>query len=193
MTDDFKALCDLRDQSLVLWVFSKYKNLILKKAYFYSRVSKGQIDVDDFVSDVYLNLTYYLNFINIDKVKEDSFMFYVYVTYAVSKTLKQHRRLNAPVSIEQNNLENELVAVEQINLSADYLSNQLFKHLTKRQVEVIKIKQANPSITYRELGTMFGVRLQTIVRDVQLAKKTYNDLFGTNFQIGRSKKGDCVV
>lgn len=185
MTEDFQALIDLEGQDLVLWVFSRYKNLIRKKAYFYNRASKGRIDVDDFVSDSYINLTYYMKFINIKKVNQDKFMFYIYVSYAISKTLKEHRKCNDCVSIEQNELQNVLVApIEQVSLR-DHVLQHLYEHLTSRQIKVLELKQSNPDITYRELGKKFGVCLQTIIRDVQLAKETYNQLFGTNFKIGR--------
>lgn len=188
MTEDFQALRDFSGQKLVLWVYSKYKLLIKKKAYFYSKVSRGQVDADDFMSDVYLNITYYLKFVDIQKTNEEKFMFYIYVGYAISRTLKQYRKACDCISIEQNELENYLVAPTEQNCLCEQSLTQFYSHLTDRQVKVLKLRQIYPDITYKELGERFGVCLQTIVRDVQLAKKTYNNLFGANLQIGRQKR-----
>jgi len=185
MTEDYRALQDFSGQKLILWVFTKYKNLIRKKASLYSRVSRGRIDADDFMSDVYLNLVYYIKFIDIAKTNSEKFMFYIYVTYAISRTLKQYREDCVCVSIEQNDLDNYLTTSEEQLCLCEYNLDQFYKCLSKRQVEVLRLRQNRPNITYRELGERFGVCLQTIVRDVQLAKEKYNNMFGTHFQIGR--------
>ena len=192
MTEDYQALQDFSGQKLILWVFTKYKNLIRKKAYLYSRVARGRIDVDDFMSDVYLNLVYYIKFIDIAKTNSEKFMFYIYVTYAISRTLKQYKEDCVCVSIEQNDLDNYLVASEEQFCFCECNLDQFYKCLSKRQVEVLRLRQNRPNITYKELGALFGVRLQTIVRDVQLAKEKYNNMFGTHFQIGRQKKEQNV-
>lgn len=184
MTEDFKALCSLSGQDLVLWAFSRYKNLIYKKAIYYSRVSKGRIGKEDFASDVYMNLTYYLSFLKKQKAKEDKFMFYIYVTYAISKTLKQNRSPLECVSIEQNDLQ-DFIETRDDTCACEININRFYEKLTPRQVAVLKLKQKNQSITYKELGKRFNVCLQTIVRDTQLAKQTYNEMYGTHFAIGR--------
>jgi DNA-directed RNA polymerase specialized sigma24 family protein len=69
-----------------------------------------------------------------------------------------------------------------------YTKKHLYKNLSSRQVQILELRQKHPELTYAEIGKRFGVRGPTIVRDVQLAKETYNKLFGTNFQIGRQKQ-----
>ena len=67
---DYDVLASGKDLSeLVYVVFEQYKPLILKKASLYQRCSGGRIQKEDFVSDVYEALYYFLSTIKNDKIK----------------------------------------------------------------------------------------------------------------------------
>lgn len=189
MTTDYQALRDLPPEKRVEWVFKQYEGKIRKKAFFYERVSKGRIDSSDFISETYLNLAHFLKYVNIDKANPEKFMFYLYVTYAISKTFKKAYKETQKETTDSSALEK---AISSFSIEDDfiqsYTKNYLYENLTDRQIQILELRQNNPGLTYKEIGLKFGVRGPTIVRDVQLAKKTYNRLFGTNFQIGRQKK-----
>jgi len=189
MTIDYQVLTSLPSEKLPEWVFRQYEGKIRKKAFFYERVSKGRIDSSDFISETYLNLLHFLRYIRIEKANPDKFMFYIYVTYAISKTFKKMYK-----EIQTSVLDSVSLEKEHSSFSAEedffhtYTKKHLYKNLSSRQVQILELRQKHPELTYAEIGKRFGVRGPTIVRDVQLAKETYNKLFGTNFQIGRQKQ-----
>lgn len=78
----------------VNFVFEKYKPLIYKKASLYSRCSKGRIDRDDFVSDVYEKLYYFVSKIDKSKIKDiEKFSYYTSVRYAIFSVYKKERKI----------------------------------------------------------------------------------------------------
>lgn len=89
MNDYEKLLLNYEDKNkLVQLMFTQYQNLIYKKANAYSRWFQGKLDRDDFVSDIYLKLYYYAEYIKLEKIKEPAkFSFHIFVTNAINDVL----------------------------------------------------------------------------------------------------------
>jgi RNA polymerase sigma factor (sigma-70 family) len=171
-TKDYEIYLSNRDckEKLVFAIYSIYKPLIekLSRRYYYN--SGGRIEADDFQSEVYLKLYYFVNYIKSEKINPDTFMFYIYVMYAISSVLKSYKKVHNSelllLSTEEG--ENQFASPENESLLRVDL-DKFYSRLTSRQKEVLKQKQLGK--TTEEIGSILNTKSKTVNRDIRRAKE----------------------
>ncbi len=159
----------------VFMVFEKYKPLIIKKAYIYCRCSKNRMCVEDFISDVYEILYYFVGRIEKSKVKNlENFSYYRSVQYAILRIYKKIRKLvknEKLINIDDDNKpEFQFVAKEKVEDPLPDV-NTFMKLLTVRQRRILNYKMEGK--TLNEIRTKLKCSYGTVHRDIYLAKQTY--------------------
>ena len=164
---------------LVTAAFTLYENFIYSKAIYYSKVSYSRIDSDDFVSDVYVELFYFLGRIKISKIKDkEKFSFYIYMQYAVSRVYKKCRKLcireepfsfleevrnsdtrpgsiNSRIKIE---IETSLARTRPISSGTSVDFSKFLQELSERQRAIVndRMKEVHETVTLKKLDISHG-------------------------------------
>lgn len=177
-----KALLDSVSDlnQLTLLVFNQYEGLIKKKAQFYSRVSKNKIEIDDFMSEVYLNLRTFIQYIKKDKVKSSTFSFYIYVKYAIIRTWKKFMKTISQESYSLDETDQDGNPLRQLpctkyNFNPLELNMDIFlKSLTHRQRKILEL--VNQGYIYKDiqkkLKTSYGI-IPIEVRKIRIIAQQY--------------------
>ncbi len=163
-------------EKLVFEIYTAYKPLIEKLSKRYSFNSGGRIEAEDFQSEVYLRLYYYVNYIKKEKINPETFMFYIYVKYAISSVLEKNKTVNNNelLLIDNEEAQNLYFAPEIFTpFSLDL--NKFYSKLTKRQLKVIKYRQRgiHENETRKILKISHGTYLGCINRAKELAKEFF--------------------
>lgn len=176
MTTDYQLLlANKQDQSkLVQIMYDKYKNFIYKKAINNTYYLRSKMDVEDYVSEVYIKLYWYANYINVDKVKE-SFSFYIYVNNAccdvLTASIKKYR--NETCSIDDENKQNSFSCTEN---ALFHLNEQAFySQLTPFQRKVLMLKQAGKTTV--DIQKKLDVSYFLVSKALSQMKEIYNSIF----------------
>lgn len=176
--DLFESVEDLNQ--LTLEVFNLYRGLILKKALFYSRVSRNRIEKEDFMSEVFLNLHKLLSYLKKDKIKSENFSFYLSVRYAIIRTWKKQMRVINQETISLDETDEEGNPIRQIPCTK-YCFNPLelnkkpfLNQLSPRQRKILELK--NQGLVYKDiqkkLGTSYGI-IPIEIRKIRLIAQDY--------------------
>jgi len=172
MTRDYKIYEKNKDckENLVFAIYMVYKPLIEKKARRYYYASSGRIEEGDFKSEVFLKLYYFIEYIKLEKISPNNFMFYIYVKYAISAVLKTFKKIHDTelllLSTEEG--ENQFASPENESLFRVDL-DKFYSRLTPRQKEVLKQKQLGK--TTEEIGAILNTKSKTVTRDIRRAKE----------------------
>ena len=158
-------------------VFNKYKPLIMKKASLYERCSKGRIQKEDFTSDVYEKLYYFVGRLEINKVKDlTKFSYYKSVYFAIlrvyyktRKIFDYERRFDVD---EDGNEKTQLVSKFSVSELAPDIS-KFMDRLTDRQKYVLDRKMKGE--THTQIREKLSVSHGTIVHELIRIKKVYNE------------------
>ena len=176
---DLKILQNGSISEKVYNVFEKYKPLIMKKACLYERCSRGRIDKDDFISDVYEKLYYFVGRLKIEKVKDlNRFSYYKSVHFAILRVYYKARNVFDCEKLfdldEDGNEKIQLVSKNIVSETAPDIS-KFMNDLSERQRFVIRERMNGK--TFQEIRTVLNCSHGTVVRDVFIAKKVYNKHF----------------
>lgn len=160
-------------------VFEKYKPLIMKKASLYERCSKGRIQKEDFISDVYEALYYFVGRITIDKVKDLSkFSYYKSVHFAISRIYWKQKKVFDCEHLfdldKDGNETTQLVSKLGFSEMAPDIS-KFMDRLTDRQKIVLDKKMKGE--TYSQIREVINVSHGTIVHEMIRIKKVYDEFF----------------
>jgi len=160
-------------------VFTKYKPLIIKKACLYEKCSKGRIQKEDFVSDVYEALYYFVECITINKVKDISkFSYYKSVQFAISRIYwKQKKLLDCECLFEfdeDGNEKMQLISKLGFSEMAPDIS-KFINRLTERQKIIFDKKMKGE--TYAQIRKTIKVSHGTVVHEIIRIKKVYEEFF----------------
>lgn len=160
-------------------VFTKYKPLIMKKASLYERCSKGRIQKEDFISDVYEALYYFVGRIDIEKVKDLSkFSYYKSVHFAILRVFYKTKKVFDYEHLfdldEDGNEKTQLVSKFGVSELAPDIS-KFMKRLSERQKFVLNKRMKGK--TFQEIRTVLKCSHGTVVRDMYIAKQIYNEYF----------------
>jgi DNA-directed RNA polymerase specialized sigma24 family protein len=163
----------------VYMVFEKYKPLIMKKAYLYERCSKGRIQKEDFMSDVYEKLYYFVGKIEINKVKNlNKFSYYKSVYFAILRVYYKTRKIFDCEHLfdfdEDGNETVQLVSKFGFSEMAPDIS-KFMDRLTDRQKYVVQKRMEGR--TFLEIRKELNLSHGSVVRDVYIAKQIYNEYF----------------
>lgn len=160
-------------------VFEKYKPLIMKKASLYERCSKGRIQKEDFISDVYEVLYYFVGRIDIEKVKDLSkFSYYKSVHFAILRVFYKTKKVFDCEHLfdldEDGNEKTQLVSKLGFSEMAPDIS-KFMDRLTDRQKYVVRKRMEGR--TFLEIRKELNLSHGSVVRDVYIAKQIYNEFF----------------
>ena len=160
-------------------VYQNYKPLIMKKASLYEKCSKGRIQREDFISDVYEVLYYFVGRITIDKVKDLSkFSYYKSVHFAISRIYwKQKKIFDCECRFdvdEDGNETTQLISKLGFSEMAPDIS-KFMDRLTDRQKYVLDRKMKGE--THTQIREKLNVSHGTIVHELIRIKKVYNEFF----------------
>lgn len=160
-------------------VFEKYKPLIMKKASLYERCSKGRISKEDFASDVYEKLYYFVGRLEINKVKDlTKFSYYKSVYFAILRVYYKTRTIFDCEKLfeldEDGNEKIQLVSKVFVSETAPDIS-KFMKRLSERQKFVVNERMNGK--TFQEIRTVLNCSHGTVVRDIYIAKQIYNEYF----------------
>jgi hypothetical protein len=168
MIEDYETLEKIGDLAqLVTVVWTKYRPYIYKRAIQCEYVSKGRILREDFASDVYLKLFYFLGRIDIQKIKEkESFSFFIFVSQAATRVLdnsiKKDRKESVCLNCEK--YENSVEYRDEENLFfnlEEYLSQ-----LTERQRTIVndRMNRIHEKETLKKLKISHGTYCAEIIK-----------------------------
>lgn len=160
-------------------VFEKYKPLIMKKASLYERCSKGRIQKEDFISDVYEVLYYFVGRMDIKKVKNVSnFSYYKSVQFAILRTLKKNRKIFDKECLfqydEDGNETTQLVSKLGFSELAPDIS-KFMDRLTDRQKYILERKMKGE--THLQIRTKLKLSHGMITHEMVKVKNIYNEFF----------------
>ena len=171
--DDLEILNEENLSERVYMVFEKYKPYIYKKAINISKISKGFVDVEDFVSDTYEWLYYFIDRIKKEKTNEN-FSYYIHVKFAVLRVINK----NVKISKNERFLEDyeDFACPEERESDFKYDLDKFVDTLPKRQ-KIVFVKKLNGE-TFETIEKFLNVSHGTAVRDNQLATKSFANYFG---------------
>lgn len=160
-------------------VFNKYKPLIMKKASLYERCSKGRIQKEDFMSDVYEVLYYFVGRVVLEKVKDvNKFSYYMSVQYAILRILKKNRKVLNNERLfeldEDGNEKTQLVSKFSVSELAPDIS-KFMDRLTDRQKYILKRKMNGD--THLQIRTSLKMSHGIITHEMVKIKKIYEEFF----------------
>lgn len=149
MTPDFEFLEKnyKNKQALVTHMFDRYKGLVYKKGILFTQSLRNKVEVDDFVSDVYEKLFFYANYIKLEKVDPEKFMFYIYVHYACCDIYTRLIKLfksETSVSLNDENL--NLVATYTDSIAFNLQYQEFINQLTPAQKEILQLRLEGKTI-----------------------------------------------
>lgn len=179
-TDDFVIYHDNKGNipNLTAIVHKKYNPLIQKSARKYHNMN-ARIDMEDFCSDVYIQLHKYMEYINPDKIKSNTFSFCLYVKYAIQKVAYKEYKIASKIkcSIHDENFQ-EPEYIENTYKDIDYgMDIEKFKStLSSRQKKILSLRRKG--LDLHEIKDKLNVSYGTVHRDIWLAKKSFKDVFG---------------
>lgn len=160
-------------------VFEKYKPLIMKKASLYEKCSKGRISKEDFASDVYEKLYYFVGRLEINKVKNiDKFSYYKSVHFAILRVYYKTRTIfDCEKLFELDEDGNEKIQLLSRNVVCETAPDisKFMKRLSDRQKFVLEEKMKGK--TFQEIRMVLKCSHGTVVRDIYIAKQIYNEYF----------------
>ena len=151
----------------------------MKKASLYERCSKGRIQNEDFVSDVYEVLYYFVGRMDIEKVKDLSkFSYYKSVQFAILRTLKKNRKILDKECLfqydEDGNEKTQLVSKLGFSELAPDIS-KFMDRLTDRQKYILERKMKGE--THLQIRTKLKLSHGMITHEMVKVKNIYNEFF----------------
>ena len=177
MTKDYQLLVQNAENqaALVTVMFETYKNFIYKKAIVNSRGFHGKVDVEDYVSDVYLKLFYYANYIKLDKVKPDSFMFYIHVNNACCDILTRYIKVYNNEASSLNDEDTQEIAYTNDHKTYELNYKTFYAYLTPLQQKIFQLKQQGKTTValQKELHLSYFL----VTKNLQAMKKLYDSIF----------------
>lgn len=149
MTPDFEFLEKNYEnkQALVTYMFDHYKRLIYKKGIVFTRSLRNKVEVDDFVSDVYEKLFFYANYIKLEKVDSEKFMFYIYVHHACCDIYtKLIKSLESESCLSLDDEDSSLSATYNDSIAFNLQYKEFMKQLTATQRQVLNLRLEGKTI-----------------------------------------------
>lgn len=178
MTDDYIIYRANKNaiNKMVFAVYKKYQPLIQSKAKKYEFNSGGRIDQEDFASDVYVRLHYFLSYIKEEKIDPNTFMFYSYVKYAISSVFHKSKKVSSTefLLINDETHQNYYEAPE-FNSILSLNVEPFMNSLTSRQRKVLNYVRKGE--TYTSIQKKLKCSYGTIAGDIWRAKQLAKDYF----------------
>lgn len=153
-------------------VFEKYKPLICKKANLYERASKGRIYREDFISNVYEELNYFVSKVDKEKITDISkFSYFISVNYAIMRVFGREKKI----------LDNEIrfPVNEDGELTMQFEDKKIYKRtfdvenlskkLSERQAAILNYIVSYKQIT--EISEETQISVKTINREIRAIRK----------------------
>ena len=147
MTSDFEFLTThFENKPLIAHkAWELYKGFIYKKGL--SHLSRrDRADLDDFASDVYEKLVYFISLIKLEKINPENFCFYLFVNYACCNVLTAYSKRNRLPLIGLEDFENYEIASSRDSYA--FCVAELKKKLTPRQLKILKWREEGKTITF---------------------------------------------
>ncbi len=173
MTPDFEFLEKNYEnkQALVTYMFDHYKRLIYKKGILFTRSLRNKVEVDDFVGDVYEKLFFYANYIKLEKVDSEKFMFYIYVHYACCDVYASYIRKNKhTVSLDDEN--NFIQPAVTQNESFVLQKQEFFNQLTSLQKRILSLREENRTIV--EIQKRLNLSYFLVTKNISIIQEKAN-------------------
>jgi len=160
-------------------VFEKYKPLIMKKASLYEKCSNYRIQKEDFVSEVYEILYYFVGRVALEKVKDiNKFSYYKSVQFAILRALKKNRKILNNECLfeldEDGNEKTQLVSKFSVSELAPDIS-KFMNRLTDRQKYILERKMNGD--THLQIRTSLKMSHGIITHEMCKVKKIYEEFF----------------
>jgi len=186
--NEYEVLFNLKNDrpKMALYVYNKYFPMISKKALFYKKMN-SKLDIEDFLSEVYMEILHYISYIDIKKINPDTFSFWLYVSRAIYRVFynesrnKNNQNISLDTKIEYDNgedefsiepayQENSYVEIEYSLVLAEFNSA-----LTERQKKILLLRKKG--YTIHQIKDSLSVSYGTVQRDIMLAKETFEKIF----------------
>ena len=179
MTKDYATYCaNCSDMpKLAYIVHEQYMPMIKKYAAKTYQCSRCKYDKEDFVADVYLELVKMVQYINPEKVVTN-FSFYVFVKNAISHTIQRTKKYSVQNHIKTSSIEEDtFVETGRKDYTIEsFVENEsmkkFFSTLTPRQITILNYRKKGYTIV--QIKDKIDVSHGTVVRDIQLAQKSYS-------------------
>lgn len=177
MTTDFQILVETKvnPATLVTAMYEKYKNYIYKKGIAYSSSFKSKFEVEDYVSDVYLKLYWYANYINLEKADENRFSFFIYVRNACCDTLASYvkRYRGEAFSLDDETKTNNFSCCDDPIYQLNF--QKFLSRLTPYQQQIYQLKDEGRTTVQiqKDLNTTYFL----VSKALKQMKELYTEIF----------------
>lgn len=163
---DFEVLQTKSISEIVDFAFNKYKPYIYKRSVVCYKISNYQYLTKDFIQEVYVQLYYFIEKINIDKIVDiNKFDFYIFVYYSTCRIFNS-LNLNKKYYVDENN-------IDYFNYMSDLmLYDKMKSELTRRQNAILTYKMS--SFHEKEILKKLNISHATFNVEMQIMKKLFN-------------------
>lgn len=186
---------------MALYVYNKYFPMISKKILFYKKMNP-KLNIDDFLSETYIEILHYINYIDIKKVNPATFSFWLYVNRAIYRVFynNTHDKNNKNLSLnilledtdkEMNNFEPAYEENSYIEIEYSLVLAEFNSALTKRQKKILMLRRKG--YTIHQIKDILQVSYGTIQKDIVLAKRIFEDIFNISGITPKEKKRNSIL